>query len=472
MPRSKNIVVDSVHGDIHLEPEERSIIDTSTFQRLRHIKQLSMGHLTYPNATHSRFAHSLGVLKIMSRVVDTARENSIPLTDEQESNMRLAALLHDIGHYPYSHLMEKVDKVLLTEDLIGSGHEVDASHTPYPSHEELGELIITQQDDIRDLIGSEERAQKIANIFRRTEVADTQLTKLIHSSMDMDRFDYLLRDSKAAGVPYGTIDLNYLLNSLRISPQGMLGIDVKALPAAEHFLLARYFMYRTVYYHKTTFGFELACRQLLRRIRNRGQYDVPNKERYGFPKDGEEINDLVTSDQLRHFDDSFVDRVIRDAASDDEEVVAALANTILERRPPKLLKEIALFLEKDHADDKRKWFIERCKNEIPKMAKRMKIKPGMFLYDATRPMRMEERSHLITEDVARDLPPEETDEMIKIFVKGKEEPISIVSVDSSILRQLSSPIFQLIRLYVVRHPTLSEEEMETLAREVGDWEKH
>ena len=84
----------------------------------------------------------------------------------------------------------------------------------------------------------------------------------------MDRLDYLLRDSQAAGVPYGSIDLNYLLNSLRVSPNGLLGVDEKAMPAAEQYLFARYFMHRTVYWHKTTCAFEGAARQLIRRIRD------------------------------------------------------------------------------------------------------------------------------------------------------------------------------------------------------------
>ena len=115
------IIVDSVHGDIRLTEIERKVVDTAPFQRLRRIKQLGMGHLTYPNATHTRFAHSLGVFHVTSRVLKIAQENGRKFKDDEIENLRLAALLHDIGHYPYSHLLETIDDVQLTEErVIGS----------------------------------------------------------------------------------------------------------------------------------------------------------------------------------------------------------------------------------------------------------------------------------------------------------------------------------------------------------------
>src|SRR5882724_10963246 len=114
-PRRK-LVVDSIHGDIHLNAVERQVVDTASFQRLRHLRQLGMAQATYPNATHTRFAHSIGVLGIMEHISRVAKE-ALSLSDEQAEDIRLAGLLHDIGHYPYSHLMEKIDKVQTTEEL-------------------------------------------------------------------------------------------------------------------------------------------------------------------------------------------------------------------------------------------------------------------------------------------------------------------------------------------------------------------
>jgi HD superfamily phosphohydrolase len=109
-------VVDSIHGNIPLTEREVQVIDTPSFQRLRQLKQLAMAQLVYPTATHTRFAHSIGALGTMIRILQAAKENGITFETEEQENLRLAALLHDIGHYPYSHLMEKVERVKLIEE--------------------------------------------------------------------------------------------------------------------------------------------------------------------------------------------------------------------------------------------------------------------------------------------------------------------------------------------------------------------
>ncbi len=236
------VVVDSIHGDIHLTHQELEVIDTGSFQRLRRLKQLAMSQMAYPNATHTRFAHSLGVFAIMAKIIYIATTSGrISLSKKQQKELRLAALLHDIGHYPYSHLMEKIDKVNLIEEEV-EGTElyvqpIDARKSRYPEHEELGALIVTKQSDLIETLGSQRKAKTIANIFGPKRPMENnkslQLSKLVHSSLDMDRLDYLLRDSQATGVPYGRIDIDYLLNNLQVSSSGMLGISEKAIPAAE-----------------------------------------------------------------------------------------------------------------------------------------------------------------------------------------------------------------------------------------------
>src|SRR5690348_13074581 len=129
-PRDK-LIVDAIHGDIHLRPVERRVIDTASFQRLRHLKQLGMGQATYPNATHTRFAHSLGVLGIMEHISRVAQQ-ALSLNDEDVEDIRLAGLLHDVGHYPYSHLMEKVDNVQLTEEFVADKRTFHADTPKYP----------------------------------------------------------------------------------------------------------------------------------------------------------------------------------------------------------------------------------------------------------------------------------------------------------------------------------------------------
>lgn len=458
--RSKTkLIVDSIHGDIHLTPIEQRVVDTASFQRLRHLRQLGMAQATYPNATHTRFAHSLGVLGIMEHVTQVAR-GDLSLSDDEVEDVRLAGLLHDVGHYPYSHLMEKVDKVQLTEEFVEPGTLVGGATRKYPNHEILGEWIVTCQRDLVEALGGEERAQRVAALFTRKETANLQLSKLIHSSLDMDRLDYLLRDSRAAGVPYGQIDLNYLLNNLRASPSGMLGVPEKAITAVDHFLLARFFMYRSVYYHKTTFGLEEACRQLLRRVRDRGMFDMPH--------DGDVVASLVRGPQLGRFTDAFVDAIVERAAVDGDDVMKALASSIRQRRPPKLLKEVVALEPNDKSAHAGIVFKKDCKHHLRSLAERYRAPLGRFLVCETPPLMLEERGARLTDQEARALGPESREELIKVFVEGQKEPVSVVNIRHSIVHLCSNHFFQAFRLYFVCDDG-DDELVERLRDEVRGW---
>ncbi len=461
---SDTVVVDSIHGDIHLTSQERQIIDTASFQRLRHLKQLGMAQIAYPSATHTRFAHSLGVLAVMEKVVHVAKE-ALKLSDEECDDVRLAGLLHDIGHYPYSHLMEKLPKVRLTEELVGSGGPttIDASAEPYPNHEEVGELILTSQQDLMQAIGGTERAQRIADLFRGNLADKLYLSKLVHSSLDVDRLDYLLRDAHATGVPYGLIDLNYLLNSLRVSPSGLLGVSDKALPAAEQCLFARFFMYRAVYYHKTIYGMEEACRQLLRRLQA--------SRSAGLASDGSAIREIVTSKKLTHFTDAYVDSIVFEASTHQDEEIRALATSILGRKPPKLLKEVPVLVESGQEYHAGTVFKQRCLLCLQELANKFSIPLGRFLFCETKPLQLEQRGTRLSEAEAREIQPEEREELIRVFRADNEEPESIVNLIFSIASVCSNHVFQTYRLYVVQSFRSDELPLDELRAEVADWDR-
>ncbi len=465
----RRIVVDSIHDDIELDNQEWRIVDTALFQRLRFIKQLGMGHLVYPNATHTRFAHSLGVFGIMRRILNTAKQIHLSeLTDERVADLRLAALLHDIGHYPYSHLMEGVDNVQLVggfvHDAARPAKQTHKSVTPYPSHVELGQIIVSNQQELVDAIGGEERAKRVADLFGRTKAADPQWSKLINSSFDMDRLDYLLRDSRAAGVPYGSIDLNYLLNSLRVSPNGRLGVDEKALLAAEQYLFARYFMHRTVYWHKTTYAFEEAARQLIRRIRD----EKPSQ--YDLPADRAAVEERVKSPKLRTFTDAYLDGLIEKATGDEDEKIQTIAQSLLDRRPPKLLHEVCDLQEGGSAGAKATAFRVNCRHRLVGLAQDTRLPLWRFMYCQTLPLRFEKRGPAMTAEEARKMVPEEADELIKVFCGNESEPVSLVDIEHSIMSQCAGFAVRLCRLYVVDDGATGEGEYEKLREIVRKWE--
>lgn len=476
---SEKVVVDSIHGAIHLKDREVQVIDTASFQRLRHLKQLAMAQLVYPTATHTRFAHSIGALGTMARIIQAAKGNEIPLEPDMEENLRLAALLHDIGHYPYSHMMEDVGRVKLTEEQVdGTAAPVkslDAGRGKYPDHEEVGKWIVTGQADLIETIGGPERAKAVADLFTRSKAGEPQLSKLIHSSLDLDRLDYLPRDSQGTGVPYGQIDIDYLLNNLKVSPEGVVGFSVKALPAVEHLLLARFFMLRVVYYHKTTYAFEETCRQLLRRLRD----DHRKCKKYGVPLDGEAIKKLVTGPELFIFTDAFVDKIIQEAVNDENEVIKVLARAVQKRRPPALLKEVPVCEEKEREHHAGNTFKLRCKAELNDLSSKFGIPLGQFLLCETNPINVGERPEMLTAGKVTKMKQEEVlnkafeeeEKDIKIFNGDNAEPKSLMEIEYSLVAKFARYSFQIFRLYVVYEGADRDEVVGKLKDRVKEWDK-
>lgn len=479
---SGKIVVDSIHGDIHLRDREIRIIDTASFQRLRRLKQLAMAQMVYPTATLTRFAHCIGALGTMIRIIRAAKENGFGFEPEQEENLRLAALLHDVGHYPYSHLMEKVDWVELTEECVESpacvSRPFDAVKSNYPSHEEVGRLIVTSQPDLLEALGGHDRAKAVTDMFTRSEAADPQLSKLIHSSFDIDRWDYLQRDSYATGVPYGRIDINYLLNNLKVSQDGVIGFREKALASLEHFLLARFFMHRVVYFHKTTYGLEEACRQLLRRLRDR------EHKRQGVPVGREDIEKIVKSEELSQFTDAFIDNIVLKTATDedvqteDNRVIHALALSIQGRRPPVLLKEVPVCEETESQYHAGKTFMQNCKTKLSGLAEQTKIPLGQFLLcqpriEVVKPpqeKRYGQMASLTGEDIKKKAFKEEGDD-IKVFMRGTDQPVSLMDIEHSLIARYAKHSLQLFRLYVVWGGGHEDRVITQLRETVKDWDR-
>jgi len=478
---SGKLIVDCIHGAIRLTKREVDVIDTPSFQRLRRLKQLAMAQMVYPTATHTRFAHSIGALAMMIRILDAAEQNGLDMSQEQKEQLRLAALLHDVGHYPYSHLVEGLDSVELTEEMIDRiqppRRTIDRQTSLYPKHDELGSLIVTQRPDLLKALGGPDQAKIVADIFTRSIAADAQLSKLIHSSFDIDRWDYLWRDSHATGVPYGHIDINYLLNNLRASPDKILGFSHKALPAIEHFLLARFFMYRAVYYHKTIFGLEEACRQLLRRLRGR------NEEHYAIPENGEKVKGLVKSDSLLRFTDGVVDDIVQkavhhDGDSDEDNVIRALAYSIQSRRPPTLLREVPICEQQDTRYHAGTAFFEKCRNNLKGLCEEFSIplgqfilcSPGVMIMEDPRRYRASEITSLNAEEL-RTRKHEEEEEQIWIFKDEEPEPDSFWDIKHSLVRKCAKYFFQPFRLYVVYEGADKEGVITQLRDRVKDWDK-
>lgn len=241
---------DSIHGYIKINTEETKVLDNRFFQRLRNIKQLGTTYLVYPCAVHSRFEHSLGVMHIATRIFDeiASKYNDVLGWDEgeilrQRQILRLLALLHDIGHAPFSHVGDN-----LYENSI-KDHEAMAAKIIRES--ELSTII----DEIGSALGGFTH-REIAGLIEGKYTHQYSLIKQIFSGsvLDADRMDYLLRDSYVAGVKYGMYDLEHLIRSIEIDFVNgipILAINSKGIYVLEEFVFARYYMFNQVYYHKT-----------------------------------------------------------------------------------------------------------------------------------------------------------------------------------------------------------------------------
>lgn len=239
---------DPIHGDISVQdPTILALIDSPEVQRLRRIRQLGTSFISYPGAEHTRFAHALGVYHLMQRVLSQLGARGMARLDPEEQVMACcAALLHDVGHGPFSHLFEKI---------WGTDHE-----------EWTRRIITSAETAVHGHLAARNPAwpQRIADLLAGRLPAPAFVRDVLSSQLDVDRMDYLLRDSLMCGVPYGHYDLARLIGSLAVH-DGRVVVHEKGQSAAEGFILARYFMYWNVYFHKATRASEVVLERLLRR---------------------------------------------------------------------------------------------------------------------------------------------------------------------------------------------------------------
>jgi HD superfamily phosphohydrolase len=268
---------DPIHGSIVLSPAELAIVDSRVFQRLRGIKQLGFSDQAFPGATHTRYAHSLGAMEVATRMFDAAfPTDKSPLAGEDRIRLRtmvrLAVLLHDVGHPPASHASEKR---MPQRGGLRLPCFTDEENARRASHEDYTILLVTRSELADHIVAGfgdlgvtpEAIAHIISGRFPDTAgafvVDDVDyfpiLTQFASSEMDADRMDYLQRDAFYAGVSYGKFDQPWLLENLNwevTDDRAYMALSHRALFAFEDFLLSRYHMFVSVYYHYIPVGFD------------------------------------------------------------------------------------------------------------------------------------------------------------------------------------------------------------------------
>jgi HD superfamily phosphohydrolase len=230
-----DIIRDPLWNNITLDDLALRLVDTRAFQRLRYVRQLGLAYLVYPGATHTRFEHALGTWHLAGRTLELlqARGDLKPGQAREARIVAVAALLHDIGHYPFSHALEEIGA---------------------PHHEDVAGALLTRgeiAEVLHDAIDEEAPAQVVELIRGKST---STLQGLISGSLDLDKIEYLKRDALMCGVTYGEIDVDRLIHSLTlvhdpVTGRQTVGVSEKGLSALESLLFAKYQMYRNVYWH-------------------------------------------------------------------------------------------------------------------------------------------------------------------------------------------------------------------------------
>jgi hypothetical protein len=438
-------ISDPVHTSIGLSKIELDIINAPSFQRLRNVKQLGLAYLIFPGADYSRFSHSIGVCHVTGQILTALSENcpSVKITASDIQLYRLAGLLHDVGHYPFSHTTEHAIanfyKGRMFDDAASS---VDGSPEDfqYLNHEQVGKEILENDDHIRCILRAEGiEPEDIYSIFLREK--PIKFSNMISSDLDADRIDYLLRTAHHTGLPYGNIDLPYLLTQLRVDKNDRICLSEKGVRTGEHFLLSRYFDYSQVAFHKTVAALELILSDVISLLLQKNYLEFTKIR----------VQKYITDNEWSSIDDSDVIRCIARMAADASDPVGQkLANAIILRRPPKMVWESSYLGDRGKKTDfdfKKKILREKrtavaSKFNIPEQFIWVWDKPGITLTKIGSRISVGSIGDLAESD--RD----KYEQSIRICYRTGEST-EIMSINNSLMSIISDQALYSLRLYIL-----------------------
>lgn len=316
MQNKLKIINDPVHGFIRIPHEILfDVIQHPYFQRLRRIGQTGLLNLIFPGATHTRFHHALGAMHLMFTALETLRQKGIKISEEEEKGAMLAILLHDIGHGPFSHALENM--------LMDDWH-----------HEKLSLLLMHKLNE------EFEGQLSVAIEMFQGKYHRKFFNQLISSQLDVDRLDYLNRDSFFTGVSEGNINTQRIISMMNVCSEGELVIDAKGVYSIENFLTARMFMYWQVYYHKTSALAEFLLVKILQRAKylvSEGM-DLPAGENLRYflnrGKSSATDEDIFRFTQL---DDNDIIHAMKSWQDSDDFILSYWCRCVIQRNLPKTI---------------------------------------------------------------------------------------------------------------------------------------
>ncbi len=439
-------ITDLVHKTIKLSNLEGSIIQTKIFQRLRNVKQLGLAHYVYPGTDFSRFSHSLGVCHITGRILnELIGKQSTQLSPEEMQKYRLAALLHDVGHYPFSHAMEEAIGNFYTQTIYEpkisdpKGEGEDQAKDFY-SHEVLGKRILELDPEINKILrdaGFEPK--EIASIIRRE--GGHQFQNLISSDLDADRIDFLIRTACHTGLPFGNVDIDYLITQMLVDKNNKLCLSKKALRAADHFLLCRHFDRLQVAYHKTVVALELVLKDIIQALLDKEIIDCSK----------EKLRESLRNQEWSYFDDSFVLSKIRELKKNStEEILNLKIDSILERNPPRLVGDSEEFVDRD--DKNIEDAVALANKEVVEVSKRFSIEQErIYLWTRIKNPITAFGSHMLASKLSEHNSEDQDkyEQLIKIANDNGSDSKPITETKGSLMNVIGMKKFTSIRFYIL-----------------------
>ncbi|WP_186330001.1 HD domain-containing protein [Staphylococcus hominis] len=305
----EKVFKDPIHKYVHVKDQLIwDLIKTKEFQRLRRIKQLGTLYLAFHTAEHSRFGHSLGVYEIVRRMIDESFVGREAWNNKDRPLALCAALLHDLGHGPFSHSFEKIFNT---------------------DHEAFTQEIITGNTEVNEVLSrvSETFPQEVADVINKTH-KNKLVISMISSQIDADRMDYLQRDAYFTGVSYGTFDMERILRLMRPSKDEVL-IKESSMHAVENFIMSRYQMYWQIYFHPVSRGGEVLLNNCLKRVKQLYKEDYQFKM---YPKEFIPFFEgTITIDQYVELDEVTVLFYLKEWIHEEDEILSDLARRFINR---------------------------------------------------------------------------------------------------------------------------------------------
>jgi HD superfamily phosphohydrolase len=302
---------DPIHGYIHFDNLDiYKLVESKEMQRLKRIYQLGGSFQVFPTAEHSRFSHSIGAYQIATRIIDEVSGIRQALSELDQFVLKIAVLLHDLGHGPFSHAFEMIHK---------TKHE-EYTKAIISGNSEINKLLKSMNPDLPTLL-----CQVYDGVYKNKIV-----NQLVSSQLDADRMDYLLRDAYFCGTPYGSFDIGRILRVMLVN-NGKIVFKESGIPAIEDYLVGRYHMYKQVYLHPRSLSFELILVSMIKRF-----IDL-SKNNYKFKFNYEQIkclipNKKIVAEDYHELDDNLIYFYAKQMLKEKDSILVELADRFINRK--------------------------------------------------------------------------------------------------------------------------------------------